>query len=83
MFDIMESTFSGLETEHQRISTLTESDFFIPLKSYNIGIDERRVRIDGNLVRHPVQLNGQYISIKRVLKIILNNQVFMLLSKEM
>lgn len=68
MFAAINNMFSGLETETQRVNALQQSHCYIGPNSYIIGVGEKMKRIRGDLVLTPVELTGQFISMKRTLK---------------
>lgn len=68
MFSSMQNSFLGLKTESQRVRALENSDCFVHPKKFHVGVREVIKRVNGEQVRTPVELTGQYISIKQVLK---------------
>jgi len=68
MFSALHNMFSGLETETQRVNALQQSHCYICPNSYIIGVGEKIKKVRGNLVLTPVELTGQFISMKRTLR---------------
>lgn len=68
IFVAMQNMFSGLETEGQRVNALEHSYCYIRPKSYIISVGEKMRRVRHNLILTPVELTGQFISMKRTLK---------------
>lgn len=68
MFSALENMFMGLETETRRINALKAVSCYIPPIPYGIGEGNRVRRIQGQRVNIPVELHGQYFSMKELLK---------------
>ncbi|KAK3933004.1 Eukaryotic translation initiation factor 3 subunit A [Frankliniella fusca] len=68
MFISMRDSFEGLRTERQRITALEQSNVYFPPKSFFIGRDWIMKKVNGVENRVLVELTGQYICMKSVLK---------------
>lgn len=68
MFAVLYDMFSNLKSETQRVNALEQSDCYVGPNSYIIGVGEKIKNVKGNLVLTPVELTGQFISMKRTLK---------------
>lgn len=68
MFNTIENLFQGLETEKQRISALKGSQFYICPQTYIIGASKKIKKVGNIAILTPIELTGQYISMKYVLK---------------
>ncbi|KAE8743356.1 hypothetical protein FOCC_FOCC011055 [Frankliniella occidentalis] len=68
MFISMRDSFEGLRTERQRIIALKQSNVYFPPKSFFIGRDWIMKKVNGVRNRVLVELTGQYICMKSILK---------------
>jgi len=68
MFAALYDMSSNLESETQRVNALEQSDCYVGPNSYIISVGEKIKNVRGNLVLTPVELTGQFISMKCTLK---------------
>jgi len=68
MFNTIENVFEGLKTEIQRVNALKVSYSYICPQTYRIGISEKMIKIGNITVLKPIELTGQYIPMRYVLK---------------
>lgn len=68
MFVAVREMFLDFATETLRVNALKQSHCYIGPKSYIIGVDEKIRKEGDNFVLTPVEMTGQFISIKRTLK---------------
>lgn len=68
MFNAIENIFQGLETERQRVNALKASQSYICPQTYRIGVSEKMIKIGKIAVLRSIELTGQYIPMRYVLK---------------
>jgi len=68
MFASIQDPLEGLRTETQRLIALEQSHAYIPPTPFYIGEDEVLKMVNGVKIRTPIELTGQYICMKTVLK---------------
>ncbi|RLU15468.1 hypothetical protein DMN91_012462 [Ooceraea biroi] len=68
MFDTIKNVFQGLETETQRMNALKASQSYICPQTYRIAVSEKMSKVGNVSVLTPIELTGQYIPMRYVLK---------------
>ncbi|KAK3911554.1 Arabinolytic transcriptional activator araR [Frankliniella fusca] len=68
MFESMQSSLEGLDTEHMRMNALRDNKCYIDPKQFYIGEGETFKYVNGQKTRVPIDLHGQYISMPKVLQ---------------